>query len=488
MLSGGHTCHHMDIPAKAGCPSIMYLQSNHGQVDSQSDPFVSRCSGNALIVGGNWNNGANAGLSYLNNNDDGGNSNNGSRLKMPFRSNHFTVISTSPECERVSNQLFWLVTYAELHGVKTSIGFRPRLGNMHRIGGIWSQVTTDENLMKAAAKACHSRKNKSEVEAFLQNAPVLLEKLKNDLIFHTYETSEYYLFQKMENGKSRLVSDLPLYPDRIAHWAVAQILEPLLDPRLIPQTHASRKGHGTHSAIGQIRGYISNDDRIRYALKIDVSKFFPSIQADVAKRVIRRVLKDPDALWFIDKIIDDYPIQGIPLGNRLSPLLANLILANALDYPMKQKYHCHYYVRYMDDVIILGYSKQWLHKMRKIMAANLEEYGFTMKGNWQVFPIDDRGIDFVGYRIFTDKTLLRKSTKVRMIRKCRELQKLVDQGFSLNDSQIGTVCSYDGILKWCDSRELRKGTIAPLMRSIESDRRWAMGLRSWRAFTTLNGV
>ena len=98
-----------DVSADA--PSFTRSQSILGQVDSHSDPFVSGSSGNALIVGGNWNNTSNAGLSYLNNNDDGGNSNNGSRLDRT-REIFFTVISTSPLGGTAQTIQFWLVPRA----------------------------------------------------------------------------------------------------------------------------------------------------------------------------------------------------------------------------------------------------------------------------------------------------------------------------------------------------------------------------------------
>lgn len=356
---------------------------------------------------------------------------------------------------------------------------------MRRIRGLWQQITSMENLERAASKACSSRKDKKEVAEFLANKDELLRCLQNQLIYRKYEPSEFYLFEKVENGKKRLVSDQPLYPDRIAHWAVALVVEPEVDRRFIPQSHASRKGHGTHSAVANVRRYIDSDERIQYALKVDVKQFFPSIDKDVAKRVVSRVIKDPDVLWFIGLILDSYPLKGIPLGNRLSPMIANLILSYALDYPLKEQHHVHYYVRFMDDAIVLGYSKPWLHKIRKVMAAQLEEYGLTMKQNWQVFPIDDRGIDFVGYRIFRTKTLLRKSTKLRMRKASTRLQAKVDAGDSLDKHDQGTVWSYHGILMACDSRQLDRKTIAPLVRQIESQKRWAKGMAAWCNYTAL---
>ncbi len=468
----------MDFPLNHSSQSIL------GQVDSHSDPLVLWGSSNALIVGGNWNNGANAGLSYLNNNDGGANSNNGSRLNRSHNPS-FTVISTPPEREIVKPNKFRPVPHDKVHVESVGHGIKDGTVSMKRVGNLWSKVTSMETLEAASMKACSSRKNKDEVLRFLEDRKDNLVRLQRSLIYHTYETSEYRIFEKNENGKNRVVSDLPLYPDRIAHWAVAIIVEPYIQNRLIPQTHASRKGHGTHTAVADVSRYLQNDTRIRYALQVDVKQCFPSMPKQVAKGVIRRVIKDPDVLWFIDKIIDDYPLEGIPLGNRLSPDIANLVLSYAADHPMKELHHCHYYVRYMDDILILGYSKPWLHKMRRILAAQFEEYGMTMKKNWQVYPIDVRGIDFVGYRIYRNKILLRTRTKKRMKRACANLQELVDEGYSLNESQHGTVWSYYGMLKWCDSNRLKKLTVAPLIQSIEQDKRLSIGFKAWRDYNLL---
>lgn len=356
---------------------------------------------------------------------------------------------------------------------------------MRRYGNLWATVTSMETLEHAASKASSARKNKAEVAEFMADKDALLRKLQNGMIYHTLGRIEYRQFEKIENGKLRLVSDKPLYPDRIADWAVALVVEPLVDKRLVPQTHASRKGHGIHSAIDDLKEYMDKDARIQYAFTFDLKKCFPTFPKELAKESVRRVIKDPDVLWYIDKTIDEYDLDGLALGNRLSPMIANLVLSYAVDHPMKEDHHCHYYVRYMDDIIVLGYSKQWLHKIRKIMAAQLEEFGLTMKDNWQVFPIDDRGIDFVGYRIYRDKILLRKSTKIRMKRACAAIQAEVDAGGVVDRHGQGTVWSYHGILKWCDSRELARITVNPLIRQIDEQKRLAAGMAAYCDFTRL---
>ena len=341
------------------------------------------------------------------------------------------------------------------------------------------QVCDSANIAEAARRACRSRRDKEEVAQFLVNRDEKLEELRRSLIDRTYVTSPYYFFDRMERGKLRHISDLPLYPDRIAAWAVALVLEPVIDRRLIPQTHASRKGHGIHNAVDDIVRYLNQNTRLRYALKADVRQFFPSLDKEVVMDCLKRVVKDPGILWFVRRYLDDYPESGIPLGGRLSPMLANLTLAHVLDYPLKDRYHVHCYVRYMDDIVILGGSKQWLHKIRRVISANLSEVGLGLKTSWQIFPIEDRGIDFVGYVVYRDKIRIRRRTRDKLVRACNGLSEKIANGDSLNSHDVGTVWSYNGILKHCDSRGLRRVTTGPLVREIVSDKSRAQALREW---------
>lgn len=336
---------------------------------------------------------------------------------------------------------------------------------MRRFGHLWLRVCDIDNLREAARRACRSRKDKIEVATFLQDSERKLADLRADLLHNRYHSSPYNIFTANDRGKSREIADLPLYPDRIAHWAVALVVEPLLDPRIIPQSHASRQGHGPHSAITQLYDYIQKDSRLKYALKLDVSKFFPSIDKGIMKATMRHYLKDPDLLLWFDRLVDEFPYPGIPIGNRTSPLMANLYLTD-IDNRMKQLHHCHYYVRYMDDIIILGYSKPWLHQQKGNISEALAEKGLRLKSNWQVFPIDDRGIDFVGYRVFSDHILLRNSTKIRMKRNLKKIRSEQKSGKTLSSHDRGVLASYNGVLRWCDSYRLHRRHLYKIERDM----------------------
>ncbi len=342
-----------------------------------------------------------------------------------------------------------------------------------RIGNVFSKVIDMDVLRHAAKLACASRRktrmHKQEVYDFLENDPDSKLKLLSDqVVSGTLPEPKYHIFITREREKLRLVADLPLYPYRILQWSIALVLEPEMDRKLIDQTYASRKGTGHHEAVRKLHQYMVEDDKVKYALVLDVEKFFESIDKDILKSKLRKVIKDGRMLELLDKLIDDYPLSGIPKGTRLSPMFANLYLSE-LDHELKERYHVHKMIRFMDDFAILGYSKQWLRRILGVIQAHLATIGLKVKRNVQIFPIEARGVSFLGYVTRKSHILLRKNTKVRMKRAARRIQKkFEDQDYTLDCHDLGTINSYRGALKWCSGKHLFKKTFGPI---LEMDRR-----------------
>lgn len=332
---------------------------------------------------------------------------------------------------------------------------------MHRISGIFDILSLPEVLETAADNACKSRKDKGEVAAFLQDRDRLLQKLRRELLTETYVSSEYRMFTIHEKGKERLVADLPLYPDRILHWAICLAVEDKLNAKLIAQTYASIPGRGFHQAVHQVYTYVRNDPKAKYALVMDVRKFYQSIDLDVLKKKLEAVIKDRRFLRLMFRLLDEYPCGGLPLGNRYSPMLANLYLSN-LDHLLKETHHVHYYVRFMDDMCVIGYSKPWLRRILGVVQGALAEDGLTLKGNYQIFPIDSRGIPFLGYRIYSDHILLKRRNKVKMMRAAGRVLSHCKASGEMSAHDMGTVASYRGMLKWCNGRHLDKKIFGPI--------------------------
>jgi len=180
------------------------------------------------------------------------------------------------------------------------------------------------------------------------------------------------------------------------------------------------------------------------------------------KSLLRRKFKDKDLLWLLDDIVDSYDNgnpKGIPIGSYTSQYFGNFYLSY-FDHWAKEEKRIKYLLRYMDDIVILSDSKEYLHRLRAEIADYLaSNLALKVKENWQVFPTTVRGIDFVGYRYFGDFTLLRTSTKRRLKKAAKRLRRKVERGKALTLPNRSTVGSYNGILEWCDSTRLKEKTI-----------------------------
>ena len=335
---------------------------------------------------------------------------------------------------------------------------------MKRIGFLYSKIYNKENIRLAIKNAQKGKLFYQEVKDINKNTEKYVDILHDMLKNKTYKTSEYEVFIKNDKGKEREIYKLPFFPDRVCHWAIIQVVEPYFINKLNHCTHSAIPKRGIHSAFNQLDKYMKNDvDGTKYCLKLDVKKYYPSIPHKELKGVYRRIFKDMDLLWLIDEIIESGGSNvGVPIGNYLSQYSGNLYL-HQFDRWVKEKLKIKYYIRYMDDIVILHEDKKYLHNLfveiNNYLRINLK---LTVKGNWQIFPSRIRGIDFVGYRHFGDYVLLRRSISTSMKRKMRKIKKKVDKDIPINYSDWCSINSYRGWLKWCNGFNLYSKYIEPL--------------------------
>lgn len=235
------------------------------------------------------------------------------------------------------------------------------------------------------------------------------------LINENFRNSKYRKFEKHTGGKLREIYKLPFYPDRIVHHCIVQVLQPIWVSLLIRDTFSTIPGRGIHDGARRIKKAMLNKEETQYCLKLDIRKFYPSINHDILKQIIRKKIKDEQLLSLLDNIIES--TAGVPIGNYLSQWFGNLYLAY-FDHFCKEELKCRYYYRYCDDVVIFAGNKPFLHATLIAMNHYLQEnLNLEIKSNYQVFPVDARGIDFLGYRFFHNYTLVRKRIVKAMKRK-----------------------------------------------------------------------
>ena len=320
---------------------------------------------------------------------------------------------------------------------------------MKRIGNLYEKICDIENLYLADEKASKGKSMMHGVIRHRRNRDENLGKLKELLQNGNFKTSEYKTF-KIFDPKEREIYQLPYFPDRIVHHAVMNVLEPIFVSIFTKDTYSCIKGRGIHGVVKNIRKALSDIEHSQYCLKLDIRKFYPSINHDILKSIIRRKIKDDRLLSLLDDIIDSAP--GVPIGNYLSQYFANLYLAY-FDHWVKEVLRVKYYFRYADDIVILDADKGRLHELCfEIRNYLWDKLRLEVKGNWQVFPVSSRGIDFVGYVFYHTHTRMRKRIKKRFAKRASMLNKK-----GISSSERGQMLSpWVGWAKHCDGKHLLK--------------------------------
>lgn len=313
---------------------------------------------------------------------------------------------------------------------------------------LYKKIYDFENLHKAYKKARKNTKLKKEVLAFSMNLEENLIHLQNELIWHTYKTSRYQKFCVYE-PKKRVIMALP-FRDKVVHHALCNIIDPIWEARFIYDSWACRPGKGTHKGIDRLEGWLrrcqQNWGRV-YCLKADIAKYFLSINHEILKKLLRKKIACPETLSLCYEIIDSTGTKyGIPIGSLTSQLFANIFL-HELDEYIKNVLKVKFYIRYMDDFIFLS-SKKHLHQLQTFVELFLkEELNLRLNNKTQVFPVESRGVDFLGFRIWPTHRLLRKTTKRRIQRRIKKLQKLHRLGKISKEQLNNSIQSYKGYCK-----------------------------------------
>lgn len=344
--------------------------------------------------------------------------------------------------------------------------------DMRRYNNLFDEIISIENLRIADSKA---RKGKTEsygVRLHDKNREENIQKLHQILKDGRFRTSNYCVF-KIYEPKERDIYRLPYYPDRIVHHAIMNVLEPIWVNIFTADTCSCIKGRGIMEAYRRTKRYLKDKEGTKYCLKIDVRKYYPSIQHDKLKEIIRKKIKDRRLLALLDEIIDS--ADGVPIGNYLSQYFANLYLAY-FDHYVKEALKVKYYVRYADDMVFFASTKEELIFIFEKVKQYIGDLSLSLKGNEQIFPVGSnrqdkhkRGIDFVGYVFYHNQILIRKSIKKAFVGKASYLNK--KKGLS-NMSYKQGIASWWGWLKTSNSHNLRKKMIRPLiLTSLEKRRK-----------------
>lgn len=288
-----------------------------------------------------------------------------------------------------------------------------------KIKNCFYKKLTFENLLSAHKRSRKHKPYRDEVILFEFNLENNLTNLLNQIRNNTYHLGNYFEFTIYE-PKERKIKALP-YRDRIVHqWYVEEFIKPYIVPKFINTTYACLTDKGTHKAVEKIESYM----RIKHhncenfwILKCDIEKFFYNINPNILYDILKKYISDVALLNFSRLLIFDSRENkdtiGIPIGNYTSQFFANIYL-NELDQFIKRKLHIKYYVRYMDDFILILDTKENCITVKKIISDFLwKNLKLRLNKKSRYYPYK-MGVNFCGYRIFTTHRLLRKSSKTKI--------------------------------------------------------------------------
>jgi retron-type reverse transcriptase len=333
---------------------------------------------------------------------------------------------------------------------------------MEKLLDLYEQICLMKNLIPAWRNARKHKTKKDYILEFEKELGTNLFRIQKELIEQNYSPKPLKTFI-LRDPKTRIISKSD-FRDRIVHHAIIKIIEPLFDKSFIYDSCANRKGKGNLFALKRFnifkRRVTDNLHSEAYCLKADIKHYFQEVNHTILINFLSRKIKDERVIELIKRILENgFCYKGMPLGNLTSQFFANVYL-NELDYFAKHILKIKYYIRYVDDFIILHENKEQLETWKMQLNIFLRE-----KLKIELHPQKSRvisiskGIDFVGFRNFYYYRLLRKRNIKNMTRKIKEFKR----GFINIEKLAESFQGWNAYAKWADSHKLRRKLLAKVL-------------------------
>ena len=346
-----------------------------------------------------------------------------------------------------------------------------------RLKNVFDLIFSQENLYLAYEDATRGRRYRPDVMEYTADVWENLTDLREMIYSGNYDIDRYNIFYIYE-PKKRMIMSIS-FEHRIVQWAIYRVVNLVLVKGYIKDTYGCIPGRGALKAMQRLREWVKTVSRKPdnwFYLKLDISKYFYRISHKILKKILKKKIKDKRLLEILYSIIDckntpfglppgkppdEVPMcerlyeVGMPIGNLLSQMFANLYL-DQLDQFCKRTIRIKYYIRYMDDIIILCDSKKKLHEWKERIRCFLEEKLELQLNNKTCIRPINQGIEFVGFRIWKEKVVLRKSTTLRIKRSLKCVRKRYSRYDISFREATDTFESYLGMLKHTDSTALVK--------------------------------
>ena len=346
----------------------------------------------------------------------------------------------------------------------------------HKVTGLFERIVSWENLLASYYEARRGKRERNEVITYTSNLERNLHNLQEKLLTETYRVGRYRQFI-VSIPKPRLVMALQ-FEDRIVQWAIYRVLNPYLERWQIVDSYGCRAGKGARPALDRLQYWLRDDWR-KYGkdggfLKLDITKFFYRVDHEIILtlfdfvddarfiRLMSHIIDNPDVPFGLplNETIATCPLEnrlfdvGMPIGNLSSQMIANMYL-NIYDQHAKHDLRIHHYIRYMDDIVILGRRDEMKRYRDDAGIFIPTRLNLQLNRKTLIGRLDD-GIDFVGHTNYPTHRLIRKSTVKHMKNSLRMFAELYSRGEMCAAEIKPRYDSYLGMMRHSASKGLEK--------------------------------
>lgn len=327
---------------------------------------------------------------------------------------------------------------------------------MKRVGYLLEQITSLDNFYLAYQKACRGKRRKKEVLRFAEHLDENLQVMRQEIIDGTIQVGDYHFFTIFD-PKERVICAAP-FRERVLQHAIMNVCHQYFDRTMIDTTYATRQGKGVYAALDKA---VEATTRYKYTAKLDVRKYYDSIDHDVLKGKLRRMFKDASLLSLFDKIIDSYCVttgKGLPIGNLTSQYFANMYLSE-LDHKAKELWGATIYIRYMDDILVASNDKLALRLcVEQIERFSSDVLKLTIKP--PIFKNAKDGQVYLGYRVLPYHYRLSGRSKKRFRSKRLNYEKRLNNGIWNETEYEEHILPLTSFTLHAESKAFRKSCLA----------------------------
>lgn len=333
-----------------------------------------------------------------------------------------------------------------------------------RAGFLYEWMCNKERILQAIHVGAIGKRSRCDVAKVLAKEDEYADQVYDLLVNQQFtpQMPRKKCVYDMSSQKWREVEYVRFFPDGIIHTLMVMAMQPIVMRGMYAWCCASVPGRGGAHAQKYVKRIVRNDQKgTKYVCKMDIRHYYHSVNRKKLIWAMARKIKDKKFLKLTWDILATCE-QGLGIGFFICQWLANYYL-EPLDRYITTLPGVKYMVRYMDDIVIFGPNKKALHRARRSIADFMrKQLSFEMKGNWQVFPLKSRPLDFVGYRFYRTHTTLRRRKFLRYARQCRRAQKVLDSGRQISFHMAAGLLSRAGQLVHCDGHKIRVKYLDPI--------------------------